>query len=201
MHVDTVGERSGDARRVSIHITRRAIARARRISRLTAWAGIRCPDECETRWIRHCLRGPRNHHFRVLHWLPQAIEDVTRKLQHLIQEKHSVVREAHLSGSRNGAASNQTRARDSVVRRSERTYASADAGMIQNTGNGMDGDDLERFFLAECGKNARHAAREHRLSRAWRANQQDVVPPSGSDLQRALRSRLSDDVGEIGSIG
>jgi hypothetical protein len=84
-----------------------------------------------------------------------------------------------------------------MVWRPEGSHTSSNAGVVKNTGNGVNGDDFERFFFAECGKNARHAARQHRLSRPRRSNQQNVVPAGSGDLQGAFRPRLPDDIRKI----
>ena len=57
--------------------------------------------------------------------------------------------------------------------------------------------DLERFALRERGENRRQPAREHRLPRSGRTDQEHVVPARGRDLERALGGRLADDIGEV----
>ena len=51
---------------------------------------------------------------------------------------------------------------------------------------------------ARHGQEARQPAREHRLARARRACQQEVVTPGGRDLERAPPALLATDVLEIG---
>src|ERR1700681_2522885 len=108
--------------------------------------------------------------------------------------------EAHFSGARDRSASDQTRARDRVVRRAKWPDTLADAGVIQNPCDGMYGDDLERLIFGQRWQNGGHSPREHRLARAWWSDQQHVVPARRGDLQRALCSLLSDDVGKISCV-
>ena len=48
------------------------------------------------------------------------------------------------------------------------------------------------------GQQARQAACEHRLARAGRPDEQQVVAAGGGELQRATGDRLAADVGQVG---
>jgi hypothetical protein len=67
----------------------------------------------------------------------------------------------------------------------------------QTAGDGVDGADFDRLVISERRQDPREALGEHRLPRPGRADQEDVVPARGRDLERALRGELSTDVGEV----
>ena len=56
---------------------------------------------------------------------------------------------------------------------------------------------VERLGGRHRRQDRRHAARQHRLAAAGRPDQHDVVSACRRDLERALRERLSADVGEV----
>ena len=59
---------------------------------------------------------------------------------------------------------------------------------------------LDRFLERKLRQNGRQPLRQHRLSRAGRANHQNVVAARGGDFERAFRLRLPANVAEICSI-
>ena len=61
----------------------------------------------------------------------------------------------------------------------------------------MDARDLQRLFKAHIRQNGGNAAREQRLTRARRPNEQHIVPARGGNFQRAFGSLLALDVHEI----
>ena len=65
----------------------------------------------------------------------------------------------------------------------------------------MDGNDLERFLFSELGENGRRTTREHRFAGTGRAYQKHVMSTGGCDLQCPFRRLLTDNLGEIGSVG
>jgi hypothetical protein len=62
----------------------------------------------------------------------------------------------------------------------------------------VDPRDLERLGAAQLGEDARQPAREHRLARAGRPHEQEVVTPSCGDLERTARTLLTAHVCEVG---
>src|SRR5689334_11928187 len=85
------------------------------------------------------------------------------------------------------------------MRSAKRSHAVADSILVQQSGDGMNRDYFERLVLAQRGENRRDAAREHRLARAGRADQQDIVTSGGGYFERALCSLLTDDFRKIGN--
>jgi hypothetical protein len=76
------------------------------------------------------VTGSRDYHFAVFHWLAQSVEHVSRKFQQLVEEEHTVMSEADFAGSRRGSTTNQSRVRDGVVRRSERSRGVVDCFLV-----------------------------------------------------------------------
>lgn len=60
---------------------------------------------------------------------------------------------------------------------------------------------FERFFQTERRKNSGDSLGQHRFAGAGRADENDIVPAGGRDLQRALHGFLAFDVGEIEFVG
>ena len=62
----------------------------------------------------------------------------------------------------------------------------------------MNRRDLERLVERQRRQNARHAPRHHRLARAGRTDEQQVVAAGAGDFERATRQQLTADIGEVG---
>ena len=111
-----------------------------------------------------------------------------------------MVRETHLARARHAAAADEPRRRDGVVRRSKRTRRERRARRRQQAGHRVDRRHLERLVLGERRQDRRQPARQHRLPRPGRTDQQARVTAGRRDLERALRRVLPDDVGEVGAV-
>src|SRR4051812_13952814 len=111
-----------------------------------------------------------------------------------------MMREAHLSGSRQWPTADQSSAGYRVVWRAEWTDSLAHSVAVQNTRNGMNCDDLQRFVFRQRRQNGWQSTREHRFACSRRTDEQHVVTASRGNLQRPLRRLLSDDIGEIASV-
>src|SRR5687768_7814643 len=84
-----------------------------------------------------------------------------------------------------------------MVRRAEGAF-DVDGRTIQQAGDRVDGDHLERLFLGERREYRWKPASEHRLARPGRTDEEDVVAARCRDLERALGTLLSGDVAEVG---
>ena len=110
------------------------------------------------------------------------------------------MREARLARPRHPAATaDQRRDRGRVVRRAERRHANEPARPAASTPptewmrvTSSDASSCEQR------QDPRQPAREHRLARAGRPGEQQVVPARGGDLERAARALLAAHVGEVG---
>ena len=83
------------------------------------------------------------------------------------------------------------------MRRSERRRDDQRTAGRQQTGDRMDARDLESLVRRETGQEPGQSAREHRLSRSRRSREQEVVTPSGRDLERTAPALLATNVFEI----
>jgi hypothetical protein len=197
VHVDSVRQRTGDPRVVPVNVGGSAVARARRISGASARAGIGRAYQRKARWKSHRLCGTRDHDACVLHWLAQSVEDVSGKFKHFVQKQYTVVSKADLTGSRLRPTSNQARARNRMVGRSERPNAFAHSVVIEHARDGMNCNHFQGFVLGERRQNRRKAACEHGLSCARWSDEQDVVSAGGCHLECTLRCLLANDIGEV----
>src|SRR5438105_14787198 len=88
-------------------------------------SGVGRSDKCESGGKCDRLRGAGDDNPAVFHRLPEAVENVSRELQHLVEKEHSVVRETDFSGSGRASPSDEARHGDAVMRRPEGTFGAA----------------------------------------------------------------------------
>ena len=129
--------------------------------------------------------------------LSQHFEHVAAELEHLVEEQHAVVRQADFAWPRMRPAADERGIRNRVVRSAKGTFANRPAAGRQQAGHRMNRRGLERFFERQRRQNAGHPPRHHRLARARRAHQQQVVAAGGRNFERPARQKLAAHVGEI----
>src|SRR5687767_996649 len=100
MQIDTIQQRSRQPRSISLDLILRTRARARRMAKIGAVAGVHRRDERESRWIGHDRRRASDHDAPVLQRLPERLERVARKLEQLVEKEDAVVSETHLAWTR-----------------------------------------------------------------------------------------------------
>ena len=74
------------------------------------------------------------------------------------------------------------------------------APVVQQAGDAGDRAHVQDLGRIERGQEPGQARREHRLARARRADQQQVVRAGRGDLERALGGLLPLDVGQLGVV-
>src|SRR5205823_9358377 len=109
------------------------------------------------------------------HRLPEAIQNVPRKLEHLVQKENAMVCEADLARTRQGSTADKSGGRDRMVRRPERAHAFTHTAARENTGHGVNRDHFKSFVLAERRQYRRHSPREHGFAGARWPDQQDIM--------------------------
>ena len=138
----------------------------------------------------------------VLERLPQGFEDRPRELRQLVEEEHASVCERDLAGPGARPAPDDRGGGGAVVRRANRGNGDERSPVRQEPRDRVDPGHLERLRSGEQRQHAGQASREHRLTRAGRAGEQQVVGPGSRDLERATRALLPADVGEVrGLVG
>ena len=109
------------------------------------------------------------------------------------------MREAHLAGPRHPTpTADQRRDRRRMVRRAKRRHPNEAAARLQDAGHRMDARHLERGFVVQERQDPRQPSREHRLPRAGRPGEQQVVAAGRGDLERTARTLLTPHVGQVG---
>jgi hypothetical protein len=88
-----------------------------------------------------------------------------------------------------------------VVRCAKRAVDHQAASGAEETGHGVDGCDLERFVKGQARQDAGHPTRHHRLARAGRTDEQQVVRAGRGDFERPPRQQLAAHIFEIGETG
>ena len=120
MDIDPIEERPRDAREIALHVESSAGAGVMWVAKPAAGTGIHRRGEHEARRIRETHRRARDGHHAVFHRLAQHLEHVLAEFRQLVEKEHSAMRQAHLTGTRIGAATDQAGIRDRVMRRSKR---------------------------------------------------------------------------------
>ena len=108
------------------------------------------------------------------------------------------MREARLARPEVRPAADDRGRRGAVVRRAERRAGDERLLVVHETGDRMDPRHLERGGGVERRQDPGQPAREHRLPRAGRPAEEDVVAARGRQLEGAPGAFLSADVGEVG---
>ena len=86
-----------------------------------------------------------------------------------------------------------------MVRRTERTRGEQGVVTVRQPRDRPDLRGLQCLLLRHIGEDRGEAARKHRLARAGRADEQEIVSARRRDLQRALDVFLSHDIGKVGT--
>ena len=106
--------------------------------------------------------------------------------------------ERYLPGFRAVTAPGQSGLGRGMMRFPER-WAHDQAAVFQQTGDGVDHSDLQRGAGVQIGQQPRQPRGEHRLARARRANQQDIMTTRGGDFDRAAGGFHAADVAHVGA--
>ena len=109
-----------------------------------------------------------------------------------------MMREARLPRARAGPAADDRRRRCAVVRRAEGRERDQRPARLERPRDRVDARHLQRLFVRERRQDPRQPPREHRLARAGRSREQEVVTTRGGELERAPGALLAADVGEVG---
>ena len=146
---------------------------------------------------RHHHLAADDRHVAVLERLAQRLQARAGELRQLVEEEHAVVRERGLARLRR-------------VRRRPRGRRPRSCGGASGTGARVARPDaprrpaidwmprhLDRLLRAERRQDRRQAAREHRLARAGRALQEQVVAAGRGDLEAGDEAVVAADVREV----
>ena len=174
-----------------------ALARSRCAAAARAWVGG--GDEEEAGRHDGMAAGPGHTDDAFLQWFTQRVEHRGRELAELVEEQDATVSEADLARSQRGrAASDQRDDRAGVVRRPERRSGHQSTSRHGHAGRRVDHRRRQRVGPAEGRQDAGQALRQHRLARAGRSDQQQMVAACRGDLQGLPGYGLPAHVGQIG---
>src|SRR6185295_17167704 len=178
VEVDAIEERSRDPRAIALDHGRRTAAEAAGVSEMPAGAGVERADETEAGGKGQPGAGPDDGDEALFERLAERLESVAAELRQLVQEEHAVVRQARLPRPRGGSSSDHADRARSRVRAAERTLEKQ-AGRRLVGGERPDLRHLDRLGRRERRKQPWQTAREHRLTGAWRAEEEEVVAARG----------------------
>ena len=100
---------------------------------------------------------------------------MTAEFGELIQEEDPVVGQRHLTRHGDMSAADQPHIRDGVMRGAKRTRGDQGRAVAGEAGDAMDSGGLQGFGEGHRWYNRGETAGQHRLARARRAEQEDVV--------------------------
>lgn len=172
--IDAVHQRAGDAGLVVAHAARAAGALAAGFARHAAAAGVHGGDELDGGGVADAMIGTRDDACTGFKRLAQRIERLRREFRQFVEEKHTIVGERGLAGSRPGAAADKGGHGGGVVRRAEGP-AVRQAAAGQLAGDGMDHRDFEQLRRRERRQDGGEAGGEHGFSRTGRADHQQIL--------------------------
>lgn len=196
MQIEPVDERSTETRAVLPERFGHARTSTRAVSTTPARARVRRPDQHGTRRKCRCPMRARQHDPTVFERLAQRLECASSKLRDLVEKQDSVVGEANLSRPRLLATSDERDVAERVMWCAKRPYEGV-TWKRRAARKTVDRDDVERFVSRKRRQDARQPSREHRLSRAWRPDEEEVVTTSRGNLQRATCRLLPAHVGQV----
>ncbi len=84
-----------------------------------------------------------------------------------------------------------------VMRCAERARVHQPATEVETAGDGVDGRHRQRFIQRERRQKSRHPPRQHRLARAGRTAEEQVMRPGRGDLEGASARHLAMHVGQV----
>jgi hypothetical protein len=141
--------------------------------------------------------GARHDHLAGLQRLTQRIQRLRRIFRQFIQKQHAIVRQRHLARLGPVAAAGQGRHRGRVMWRPERPLARQPTSLDQ-PGHRPDHGGLQQLARRQRRQQARQTLGQHRLARAGRADEQQIVPACRRDLERALGAFLTTHLVQVG---
>ncbi len=193
MDVDAVQQRAGDSAAVALDGA--VFAGARVIgdagAEIAAGTGVHGGDEHEFRGKSEALGGAGDGDDAILQGLAQHFQHAALELRQLIQKQHAAMRQGYLAGTGEGSTPNQGDIADGVMRAA--IGAGGEDAVVKIFGvsrHGVDLGGLQGFVQREFRQDGGHTPGQHGLTRAGRAQHQQVVASGGGDLQGALDLKL-----------
>ena len=111
-----------------------------------------------------------------------------------------MVRQAHLAGPRRTAAANERCHLKRMLWRAKRPLHARPFSWCEQTGDGLNGDDVQRFVFGERGEDRRHATRQHRLAAPRWSHQEQSMAAGSRNFGGALGVFLARDVAKINGV-
>jgi hypothetical protein len=195
--VDSVQESARELVSVGGKPLRRAGAFGRRIASPAAGTEIHGPDEDEARREDRLPGGACDRDCALLERLTERLERRAVELGELVEEEDSVVREACFSRPRPGSAAHDGRGRCRVMGRPKRRAGHERVAGRKQPCHGVDPGNFQRLLERQPRKDAGQPPREHRLARARRAGQQQIVAACGGELKGPAAPLLAAHVPQI----
>ena len=197
VQIDPVEQRTAHPRPVTLDLRGRAAAFVFRIAEIAARAGVHRGHQHEAAGQGNLAGAARDGDLAVLQWLAHHLEGRAFELRQLVEKEHAVVRERDFAGAGDRAAAEQRDIRNRVVRAAEGPRAPLHFAVERAAGGGMDAKNFEKFLGRGRWHDRGDAFRDHRFSRARRADHQQIVPAAHGDLDGAAQGGLALDLGEI----
>ena len=182
VQVYTVHQRARDASHITAHGRWSTGTLLVGVVIVAARAGVHRGYEREVRRVINRVAHPRDGYMFILHRLAQHLQHRVSKLGHLVEEQHAIVCQRHLTRLGRVTTANERHRRGHMVRGTERPLAHKAARSAKLTRYGVYLGCFERLVQGHRGHNGRHTAREHSLSRAWRAYHYHVMSSRRGNL-------------------
>ena len=196
LQVDTVEQRTREARLITLDLCRRAVTGLARIAQMATGAGIHRRDQLEACRIAAFVAGPSDMDTPRFHGFTHHLQHMTRKLRQLIEEQHAVMGQGDLAGARFRTTAHQRHGTGGMMRRAE--GPPAPLGTQRQPADRAYRRHLQRLLFGQRRQDARQATGQHGLAGAGRPGEEQVVAAGGGHLQGAAGLKLSAYLGQVG---
>ena len=163
---------------------------AGRVALAAAGAEVHRRDQLEAGREDRAAVGAGDADDAVLERLAQRLQHRALELGELVQQQHAAMRQARLARAAGRCRRRRSRpSRRSGAGRGRAATTTERVLARKQPDHRVDTRHLERLLVAERRQDPRQPAREHRLARAGRTGQEQVVAPGGGDLERPAPRR------------
>src|SRR5581483_8357611 len=197
MNVNSIEQRAGNFRYVSLNLRGCAMAFAGWIAEEATGTGIHRRGQHEPGGESNRKRGAGDRYSAFLERLAQDLQDIPLKLRQLVQEQNAVMPQGDFAGPGHCSTADQSGIADGVVWRPERPSADQAARILQHSRYAMDSRRLDGFIKGHGWQDGGNSFGQHRFAGARRSQEDDVVAAGASHFESSLGALLTTDVTQI----
>jgi hypothetical protein len=158
---------------------------------IAAGAGIGREDELEIRRKSSDGTRPNEGDHPFLERLAERLKDIRSEFGGLVEKEHAAVRETDLARARRPPSADHALERGGMVGRAKRRPLVQGSAADKETRKGIQRRHRDCVSVTEVGQETGKTASGHRLPRAGRAAEEEVMASGRSYLEGAPEERLA----------